>query len=117
MIQFKNLYQIKDYYDRLCDSLGMIAPQVDFLPVSREYRELGVCRMDGRIEFCSHLFYLTDNDIQDQYRAFWSLPENKLSATDYVVYHEIYHHITGLPDGINFEYQLWKWISNHKYNR
>lgn len=62
------------------------------------------------IEFTDKLFQMEWKDLREEYRSL----QDELAVSDYIVYHEIFHHISGLMDGPNFEYQLKQFIKNEK---
>lgn len=117
---FTNLEQIKFYYDDVCERYNR--PKVIPMIINdRRIDYIGVCESlrPYYIKFCDGIFDIVFTDLDEKHHLpDWiheDIPEDSqykyiLHASDYVIFHEIFHHISGLMDGKNFEYQLGKFI-------
>lgn len=103
--EFHNREDIQQYVDRVCTIYEKPRLMVE---MSRQIEDLGQCS----------LVKMTINDRllrgrvpqinEDLHPSRSKFPE--LTLVQYVVLHELFHHISGLMDGDNFEHQVVKFI-------
>lgn len=114
----KTLQDIKSFIKPICEAEGVRCPNVRYhrKPIFDNQpanTNIGTCHSD-EITLRNDFFKLTDQDVASaiypSFSEFWDW----MPVQEYIVWHELWHWVSGMDDGPEFEATLVEFIN--KYN-